>query len=53
VIFFPVRLRKQAFAATGKAKPAAIAAGFLFVDLAGQISNHFVADLKRLANLAI
>jgi len=32
---FPVHLRKQAFASSGKAKPAAIAAGFSFVGTNG------------------
>jgi len=45
-------LWKASFHATGKTKPAAFAAGFLFVALAGQFSNHFVGDLKRLASLA-
>jgi len=43
---FPVHSRKQAFAVPGKTKPAAIAAGFLFVGTVGQMSNLLIDALK-------
>ena len=42
-----VRAGERALSATEKTKPAAVAAGFLFVDLPVQFSNLFWMDIRQ------